>query len=201
MRNPLDTVVSYFHHIKSEVAPEYANTTFDQFVEEFITGKTDWNDYWDHIVSWIEQKSQTDNILYVKYEEMKRDPRNVILKVADFMGFDLSQNPQLLDKIVHESSLDVMKKSINESMSSLKGHNNKFVIPKKMSRLLDLMNQADVMDGFSELAFIRKGIIGDYKNHLNGDQEARIKKKSLERFQNYPDLLDDWKEFLKSNSN
>lgn len=196
-RNPKDTCISYYHHCMTEICPEYKKMTFDEFVEEFITGTTDWNDYWDHVVSWFEQMEKK-NILFVSYEEMKRDIRSVILKVADFIGFDISGNKKLLDTIVHESSLPVMKKNINSSMRSLKsGQRPGFVIPEKMSRLMDELNRAHTLDGFSEYEFVRKGLVGDYKNYLNANQEKRINEKTLERFRTVcPQLLTEWRQFL-----
>ncbi|KAI1299193.1 Sulfotransferase 1C2 [Halotydeus destructor] len=194
VRNPKDTCVSYYFHVlKSEAhCDEYRDMPFDQFFEMFIDGTTDWNDYFDHVVSWYEQRHRK-NILFITYEEMKMDIRAVIKRIATFMGnpwSDMVNNDdQLLDKIVDESGAAKMKVNIDQGMKV-------FDDPVAMERLFPprmkaLMEEtASCMDeSMTDWNFIRKGKVGDWVNHLSEEQNARLTAKARSKLANCPDLL------------
>lgn len=54
-RNPKDTCVSYYHHMKN-IPGHGFNGTFDQFFELFLSGKIDYGDYFDHVMEWYEHR-------------------------------------------------------------------------------------------------------------------------------------------------
>ena len=86
-------------------------------------------------------------MLFLRYEDMKMDPKEAIRKTANYLGKgDLSD--QVIDRIVEATSFDSMKKdkSVNYEWvpfdKSLPGH-------------------------------IRKGVVGDWKNHFQDEQLVR----------------------------
>ncbi|GBM69854.1 Sulfotransferase 1C2 [Araneus ventricosus] len=54
-RNPKDCCVSYYHHMKN-IPGHGFNGTFDQFFELFVSGKIDYEDYFDHLMGWYEHR-------------------------------------------------------------------------------------------------------------------------------------------------
>ncbi|KAK9397408.1 sulfotransferase 1C2-like [Crotalus adamanteus] len=55
-RNVKDTIVSYFHfHRMNQALPEPGN--WDQFVENFLTGKIAWGSWFEHVRGWWEVKN------------------------------------------------------------------------------------------------------------------------------------------------
>ena len=93
-----------------------------------------------------------DNILFLKYEEMKRDLRRIVEQVASFMGHDLT--PSVLDAITSQCTFDSMKNnpSTNFSFTGVQTYVRK---PGAQPH-------------------IRKGIVGDWKNHFSDEQSARM---------------------------
>lgn len=51
----------------------------------FEQGKVDFGDYFDHLLSWYAHRNNP-NVLFVTYEELKKDTAGWILKLADFFS-------------------------------------------------------------------------------------------------------------------
>lgn len=64
---------------------KFQNGNFDDYFELFMDGKVDFGDYFDNLLSWYEHRNDS-NVLFITYEQMKKDPKTYILKIAEFMG-------------------------------------------------------------------------------------------------------------------
>lgn len=116
-RNPKDCCVSLYHHTKMFPSYRFSNGSFDDFFKVFIKGETDYNDYFDHLVSWYEHKDD-DNVFFITYEQLKDDTKGAVLQIADFLGEKygklLRENPSILEKILRFSSFDFMRQDTFE---------------------------------------------------------------------------------------
>ncbi|XP_008251206.2 sulfotransferase 1C4-like [Oryctolagus cuniculus] len=147
-RNAKDIVVSYYHfHRMTKGLPDPG--TWEEYFENFLAGKVCWGSWHDHVKGWWKAKDQ-HNILYLFYEEMKKNPKQEIQKLAEFIGKKLDD--KVLDTIVHHTSFDVMKQNPMANYSS---------IPTKF------MNHAIS-------PFMRKGTVGDWKHHFTVAQNERF---------------------------
>jgi hypothetical protein len=80
MRDPRDTMVSYYHHHRLTV-PNRNRTLI-----EFLQGQKQWPCSWEeHVRGWFRHRSDP-GILIIRYEEMHRDKEGVLRRVLDFSG-------------------------------------------------------------------------------------------------------------------
>ncbi|XP_049272531.1 sulfotransferase ssu-1-like [Rhipicephalus sanguineus] len=84
VRNPKDCCVSFFHHTKKTKAYNFEQGTFEDYLQLFIKGETSFGDYFQHLVSWYPHVTEP-NVLFVTYEDMKKDPAAAVLRIAKFL--------------------------------------------------------------------------------------------------------------------
>lgn len=139
-RNAKDVVVSYYYFfliIKSYPNPK----SFSEFVEKFMEGQVPYGSWYDHVKSWWE-KSKNSRVLFMFYEDMKEDIRREVVKLIEFLERD--PLAELVDKIIQHTSFQEMKNNPCTNYSML---------PETM---IDLKVSP----------FMRKGIVGDWRNHF-----------------------------------
>ena len=153
-RNPKDLAVSlYFHYCRHHVIPG-ANLEWNLFLCNFIYGNVEFGDYFDHVLSWWAHKDD-DNVLFMKYEDMKKDLPAAVARVAKFIECDVTD--EVIAIVATKTSFDVMK---NDDTANYSWHvpNNPTASP-----------------------FMRKGEVGDWKNYFTPEQSADMDKICHER--------------------
>ncbi|XP_076813619.1 sulfotransferase 1A1-like [Clavelina lepadiformis] len=118
MRNPKDQLVSWFNMFnnlpfhKMEPISHYYPDEWNSFFESFVNGqqpqfskKGEW--YPEYILSWYPYRTE-DNVLFVMYENIKKNPAKEIRKIADHLGVERSDEE--IDQIVEATSFSSMKK-------------------------------------------------------------------------------------------
>ncbi|NXS25293.1 ST1D1 Sulfotransferase, partial [Mystacornis crossleyi] len=105
-RNPKDVVISYyyFHHM-AKIHPDPG--TKAEFLENFMAGKVAYGSWYDHVRGWWEKKQE--KMLYLFYEDMKKDPRREVQKILHFLGKELAE--ETVERILHHTSFEEMKKN------------------------------------------------------------------------------------------
>lgn len=156
-RNPLDCVVSFYHHTRGFVRHyDFADGTFDTFFECFMRGEVDFGDYFDNLLSWAARRGEP-NLAFFTYEDMMADPRAAVLAIADFLGGQAARaarDPEVLARVLAHSSFDSMHKDQGRWSSAR---------PSDMP------------------AFVRKGVVGDWRNHCSPEQARRLAEKLYAR--------------------
>ncbi|XP_035275080.1 sulfotransferase 2B1-like isoform X4 [Anguilla anguilla] len=147
-RNPKDIAVSSFHFHKMASFLDDPGT-FDEFLDKFLSGQVLFGKWTDHVKSWRNTDIE-DRILYVTYEEMVQDLKRALLKMARFLGRELS--PEVLEKVASHCQFSNMKTNAMSNYS---------LVPQ------------DIMDS-SKSPFLRKGTTGDWRNHFSPEQDARF---------------------------
>ncbi|KFM75293.1 Sulfotransferase 1C2A, partial [Stegodyphus mimosarum] len=200
-RNPKDCCVSLYHHTENIVGYRFEGS-FDDFFEIFIEGKTDFGDYFDTLLSWYEHRNDP-NVLFITYEELKKDTKKNILKIAEFMGPQyketLENNEKVLQDVINYSSFNFMKENFNKSYAEFDS------MPKGL-----IKNNPDIPPGVRHLfsaegnifkphpegvQVVRKGIVGDWRNYFSPEQNARLEEKFRERTAG-TDIPDLWKDVM-----
>ncbi|XP_077553598.1 sulfotransferase ssu-1-like [Haemaphysalis longicornis] len=155
-RNVKDCCVSIFHIMKT--FPEdyqFNNGTFEDLFECFIRGEMEYNDYFDHLLPWWNYR-QRENVLFLVYETMKKEPKEHVQIIAKFLGAHINefiQEQSKLQSVLRMSNILFMKLKVRDYAS---------VVPKRKF-------------------FIREGVVGQWKNFLTGEQSRRIDNKFFQR--------------------
>jgi hypothetical protein len=178
-RNPKDCLVSFYFHTQGFPKHyDFAEGTLETYFDLFLAGKVDFGSYFDHLNSWMSAAQEhPDSILILTYENLKADTRLYVLQVARFLGptyeaLLLQDEERILHKVLEHSSFQAMEKE-QQRWSSQRppGATN----------------------------FVRKGIVGDWQNHLTKEQSElinaeltrQIPEKLLQKLwgENYKDLF------------
>ena len=146
VRNPKDVVVSFYHHYLLD--PQFPHYEWDEFFELFMKGDVVFGDYFDHVLSWWAHKDD-DNVLFLKYEDMKRDLPTAVAQIAKFINQDISK--ELVEEIAHRTTFANMKKDSSANYEEFRP----FFKPTGTD-------------------FLRKGEVGDWKNYFTPEQAARL---------------------------
>ncbi|KAM7289784.1 sulfotransferase ssu-1 [Ixodes scapularis] len=196
-RNPYDCCVSFFYHTKGLPPYNFADGTFDEFFEMFIEGKADTGDYFDNLLSWYEHRNDP-NVLFLTYEDLKKDTAAWVLKIADFLGKEyglkLRASPGALDEVLEQTNMVRMKKYVNKGLESF------FVevkaIPEyRRPRWVKLMMDAVGEEALKKTIvsdFVRKGVVGDWRSHFSAEQVRRFKERIATKIRG-SDVMDLWK--------
>ena len=145
-RNPKDVAVSQFHFMSSFKLLDFTGS-WEEFLNLFLKGRTIYGSYFDHVLAWWKHKDD-DNVLFLRYEDLKKDLKGQIGVIANFLNFNHSQEE--LEKIAEKCTFKAMKSNPDVSTATLEQHKDKLF--KKKASLL------------------RKGIVGDWKNHFSDEQ-------------------------------
>ncbi|XP_054992500.1 amine sulfotransferase-like isoform X1 [Sorex araneus] len=148
-RNPKDVITSYFHFSNLVVVLSgYEN--MDAFMQNFLDGKVVGSIWFDHVKGWYEHRHKF-NIMFVSYEEMKKDLKSAVQNLCDFLGKELSEDD--VDAVVRQATFKNMKSDSRANYNSI------------------LKNEVGTK---SDGHFLRKGTIGDWKNHFTVAQSERF---------------------------
>ena len=143
-RNPKDVGVSLFHFLQAhKVFPP--DLTWSDFFPSFTNGDVGYGSWFDHVLGWWAHKDDP-NVLFLKYEDMKKDLAKSVKKIAEFIGCTTSK--EVTEAIVKQCGFENMKSNpqTNYSWES----------------------------AFQAKPFMRKGMVGDWKNHFTDEESAQF---------------------------
>ncbi|NXI34066.1 ST2B1 Sulfotransferase, partial [Galbula dea] len=145
-RNPKDVAVSFYHfHRFAKFLPDPGS--FDTFLTQFLEGTVHYGSWFDHVKGWLGQRHLLD-IFYVTYEELHQDLKGTAQRLSTFLGCPLA--PETLAALEQHCSFAAMRDNAMVNYS---------LIPP------------EIMD-HSQGRFMRKGVVGDWRDHFSPQQNA-----------------------------
>eukprot|EP00112_Aurelia_sp_Birch-Aquarium-sp1_P024360 Seg7676.2 transcript_id=Seg7676.2/GoldUCD/mRNA.D3Y31 product="Sulfotransferase family cytosolic 1B member 1" protein_id=Seg7676.2/GoldUCD/D3Y31 len=147
IRNPKDTVVSYFHH-EQLIAMHGYEGNFETYFNLFMDNMVLFCSYFDYVAeAW--KRRHHPNLCLLTFEDMKKDQGSSVRKVANFLGKDLSE--EQVGMLVEHLSFKRMKENRSVNFENLR-------------------EKAFVGDG----RFMRNGKVGDWKNYFTEEMSKRM---------------------------
>ena len=104
-RNPKDLCVSLYYHYRAYKGCLEAD--WDTHYQNFISGVIYFGDYFDHVLGWWTHKDD-ENVLFLKYEDMKKNLSSVVRQIAEFIGCS-GVTQETIDEIVSRTTFQNMK--------------------------------------------------------------------------------------------
>ncbi|KAF0288786.1 Sulfotransferase family cytosolic 1B member 1 [Amphibalanus amphitrite] len=149
-RNPKDACVSYYHHNRLLRGHGYFGD-LELFVEHFMNETIVETPFIEHMIeAW--NLRHHPNMCFLFFEDMKKDLRAQLRKVAAFLGKSYSE--EQIDKLASHLHIDNFKK-------------NPYVNMEKSTHGMVNKDQG---------SFIRKGKTGDWKNHFTPEMTEKFDK-------------------------
>ncbi|XP_037826772.1 sulfotransferase family cytosolic 1B member 1-like [Lucilia sericata] len=162
-RNVKDVIVSSYHFVKNLQMWHGAN--FHEYVEDFLNNDIIYTHFWSHIVDFWKMRNEPF-IFFVTYEEMKRDLPNVLKRLCVFL-----ERPQL-----SETEMEGLMQHL--SFDSMKSKWNYLFIIKKTNLTYLLKDGNPAVK--EEFQFMRRGMVGSFKDELTPELIAKIDKWSAD---------------------
>lgn len=154
-------LISFWHFINHDKSRDVSSSYVWESVRECTYFGSP---IWDHILGyWNASKVKPDNVLILKYEDMKRNPTENVEKIAEFIGQPFSNSEKeasIVDNIVELCSFEKMK-ALGASMAG---------------------SQKVISSEFPNDSFFRKGAIGDWVNHVTPEMAESLDKFLSEKF-------------------
>ncbi|KAM0895515.1 hypothetical protein ACQ4PT_023781 [Festuca glaucescens] len=125
-------------------------------------GGNTYGPFWDHVIGyWRASAACPERVLFLRYEELLRDPAENVRRLARFVGAPFSEAEEeagVVRGIVELCSL--------ESLRNME------------------VNRTGLMDGlgFPRKALFRKGVAGDWANHMTPEMARRMDEVVADKF-------------------
>ncbi|CAH8376350.1 unnamed protein product [Eruca vesicaria subsp. sativa] len=112
--------------------------------DDFCKGLVPAGPYFDHVLEFWEARDQ-DRVLFVTYEDLKGKPEENVKRIADFLGCET-----MVEKVVEECSFENLRNASKERGEGVHWSGTKYDM------------------------FFRKGVVGDWKNHLTQEMMKEL---------------------------
>jgi hypothetical protein len=120
VRDARDVVLSEWAYLK---ALEFADDDLDKFIKTFLfTTVSAFGPWPQHVSSWLDSPiAGTDNLLIVRFEDIRQDPMAWFTRIAEFLKVDVPR--EKIELAIANNSLEKMREKENKEpvRASIKG--------------------------------------------------------------------------------
>ncbi|KAB1225441.1 Cytosolic sulfotransferase 5 [Morella rubra] len=149
-RNPKDTFVSMWHFFNTRRTPEQGSYPLEDAFESFCNGVFHFGPFFDHVLQyWNQSLKMPHKILFLKYEDLRRNPKDQVKRLASFLGKPFADEEEV-EELIRNCSLERLK--------------NLEVNKKGVDPWIDMPYSA----------YFRKGVVGDWENVLTPEMSQRL---------------------------
>ena len=135
---------------------------FEEAFELYCQGHGGMAPQWEHVREYWEASKRTPgSVLFLRYEEMLQDPEGNLKKMAEFMGCPFS---------AAEDDAGVVRAIVE--LCSLEKQRSLAV--NKTGAYANVLEDMVVTTAVENKYFFRKGIVGDWRNHMTPEMAARL---------------------------
>ncbi|KAI4178553.1 MAG: hypothetical protein LQ346_007408 [Caloplaca aetnensis] len=153
-RNPKDVCVSYYRFESGKSWSGFFKPSWELWLDMFCRGEVQRGDWFEHVLGWwraSREQGGKGNILFLTFEDLKRDTAGQIRRIAEFLRVDVTQ--EKLDEVVRKIGFGEMQKTAFSGLKDVKEFNE----------------------------FFRKGEIGSWKDQFTVRQAEEFDRLSVER--------------------
>ncbi|KAF5784231.1 putative quercetin-3-sulfate 4'-sulfotransferase [Helianthus annuus] len=151
-RNPKDVLISLWHFL-NKVRDDSSPMKLVDLFEIFSKGMSPCGSFWDHVIGYYKANlERPDKVLFLKYEDLKKDPKNVVKRLAKFLGNPFTEEEESdgsVEKIIELCGFETLHK----------------------------VNKVS-----SEQVYFRKGVVGDSGSYLTTEMIETLDKITKEKF-------------------
>ncbi|GMJ01677.1 sulfotransferase 2A, ARABIDOPSIS THALIANA SULFOTRANSFERASE 2A [Hibiscus trionum] len=154
-RNPMDMFVSLWHFAEKLRDESKELPSLDEAFDKSCRGIHAFGPFFDHVLGyWKASQENPDQILFLKYEDLKEDISCEVKQLAMFLGVPFTEDEEkqgVVEEIAKICSFEELKK-------------------------LEVNNKGLDVIGIPHKDFFRKGKVGDWKNYLTPYMVERLEK-------------------------
>lgn len=161
-RDPKDTFVSLWHFFHLKILGGSLDIEGENFFEaefeKYCQGKIMSGPFWEHVLGyWKASLENTEKVLFLKYEDLKKDTLFYIRRMADFLNRPFSEEEE--------------KSGVPQKLMELTSFSNLRSLEVNKTGKYDGVPGGVVIDNNT---FFRKGEVGDWKNYLTKEMAETI---------------------------
>ncbi|XP_055842434.1 luciferin sulfotransferase-like [Episyrphus balteatus] len=164
-RDPKDAIISFYHHFTG-MTPYKGS--IEEFTEGILTDNMIYCSYWNHVLEFWLIREQP-NILFLTFEDMKKDLRTILEVTSKFLKKEYTENQ--ICSLMEHLSFDNMKKNSTCNNQGL------------VKALYAVSNYE--YDEKTSFQFMRKGQVEGYKKEMSSSFVERINSKTKKLFEPY----------------
>nr|XP_004247253.1 cytosolic sulfotransferase 12-like [Solanum lycopersicum] len=153
-RNPRDTFISMWQFANNLRLDNYKDTnSIEEMFDHFCKGMSLYGPFWNHVLDyWRESLENPDKVIFLMYEEIKKQPKIQLKRLAEFLECPFSneeENCGVVDEILRVCSFENL-------------------------RNLEVNTNGKLSAGVANKNFFRRGEIGDWKNYFTVEMKDKL---------------------------
>ncbi|XP_071493745.1 sulfotransferase 1B1-like [Diadema antillarum] len=157
VRNPKDVMTSWYNFLSHM---DFMPMTWEENFQQFLAGEMEWGSWPDHVKDFWDIREE-ENLLFVHYEDILKDPTLGIAAIAEHIGRPLSK--EALQRVVESSTMSEMKATYRKMAES-----GLFYLTKA-SGLLPFLNKGQVAQWKSRFSVAENEIFDEwYRREMAG---------------------------------